>query len=398
LALWGRPEAAVTLLRRAVGLRPVTARYHLALGALLKQSGTCDSSGRELYTSWDIERRNIVELYCGGDRTNSTEAKAEPSADPICLQVIVFADSSDMQLAEFLRAVSAQGSPSSKPDVFVVDARDSRDTSESMHQVQQSCADLATFVSPQELPKILSDENSRLDTPSRSFVVVSSSSCVLPPDWLAVLRAYIATYPEIDLFHGNCRPQDAGHAGFIERMSYDLGLFPHTPDKGGTLCFAHATNWACNKSLLVGSGGLTHGDNALGVWTLTERVMKAGASSMYASDWQCRFRIDSTPTKLLRRFYQDGYYGAQHVVVAKDRDLASRFFSARGLDGLMKAAWRFTTDRFNAWRLVNRSFLLHAPAFLLLLSVGFARQVGWLAGLKRFEDDYTRSQPQTMPE
>jgi glycosyltransferase involved in cell wall biosynthesis len=389
LALLGRLEAAVGLLRRAVGLRPVTARYHLMLGALLKQSGKYDSSARELYTSWDIERRSIVELYCDSDRTNAAAAKAEPIADPICLQVIVFSDSSDVQLAEFLTAVNVQGSPSGKLETFVVTARDSRGISKSMHQVRQTYGDFATFVSPEVLLKALSDENSRLDTPSRSFVVVSSSSCIPPPDWLAVLRAYIVTYPEIGVFHGNCLPQDVERAGFIERMNYDLGLFPRTLDCGGIIRFAHAGNWACDRSLLIGPGGLTHDMKTLGFWTLTQRAMKAGASGMYASEWQSRFRIDSSLVKLLRRFYHDGYYGAKHVMMTKDRKLASGFSSVGGFDGLTKAAWKFALDRFKSWRFADRSFLLHAPAFLLLLSVGLAHQAGWLAGLKRFG----RSQP-----
>jgi glycosyltransferase involved in cell wall biosynthesis len=391
LALLGRPEAAVSLLRRAIGLRPVTARYHLALGALLKQSGTYDSSARELYTSWDIERRSIAELYCNSDRTNSTELGAKPFADPICLQVIVFSDSSDMQLAEFLRVIRVQGSSSGKLDVFVVTAHGSRGLPESMHQIRQTYGDFATFVSPEELLKVLSDENSGLDTPSRSFVVVSGSSCIPPPDWLAVLRAYIITYPAAALFHGSCLPQDIGRAGFIERMSYDLGLFPRTPDHGGIIRFAHVANWACDKSFLIGPGGLTHDEKALGVWALTERAMKAGASSMYAPEWQSRFRIDSSLVKLLRRFYRDGYYGAKHVAVTKERNLASRFSSVRGFDRLTETAWRFAIDRFKSWRFADRSFLLHAPAFLLLLSVGFAHRAGWLAGLKRFGRSQTGS-------
>jgi hypothetical protein len=384
MKLLGLPVVAASLLRHAIALRPITARYHLALGTLLRETGAYDESTSELYTSWDIDRQNLVELYCGSDRTGYAVAKIEPLTDPVRLQVVVFSDSSDVQLAAFLKAISVQTGPLGKPDVLVVEARDGRDISESMHQVHRSYAHVATFVSPEELPSLLGDENGHLNRPERSFVVVSSSSCVLPPDWLAVLKAHIVTYPEVELFHGSCRPQAVEGAGLLERMSYDLGLFPRTPDYGGILCFAHAANWACDKSLLVGSGGLTHDKQALGVRTLTERVMRAGASSIYASEWQSGFRIDSTLMKLLQRFYHDGYYGAKHVDVTKDRDLASGFVSVRGLGGLTEAAWRFATDNFTAWRFANGFFLLNMPAFLLLLSVGLARQVGWLAGLKQF--------------
>jgi len=115
--------------------------------------------------------------------------------------------------------------------------------------------------------------------------------------------------------------------------------------------------------------------------------MKAGGSSLYAPDWQIQFRVDATLMKLLRRFYQDGYYAAKHLVVTKDHDLAARVFSVGGLRGSVAAAWRFTIGNFKVWRFANRSLLLHPPVFLLLFLVGFSRQAGWRAGLKRFGDD-----------
>ena len=378
-------DAALGLLKRAIHLRPVTARYQLALGTLLRETGDDDKSGRELYASWDIDRRNIVDLYCGNDRKHSTAEKIEPSVDPVQLQLVVFCNSSAVRLAEFLKTIRAQTVPLGQSDVLVVEAYQRSDASEAMHRVRQSYADIATFVAPEQLAGLLREENGHLDTPARSFLIVSSSSCVLPPDWLAVLRANIVSYSEVELFHGSCQPEEEdGSGGFIAHVSRDLGFFPRTPDRGGILCFAHAAIWACNRSLLAGAGGLTHDGSALGVWTLAERAMKAGASSMYASEWQSGFRIDPTLMALLRRFYRDGYYGAKHVVVTKDREIASRLFSVGGLNGSIGTAWQFTTDHFKGWRFANRSFLLDVPVFLLLLSVGLARQAGWHAGLRRF--------------
>jgi hypothetical protein len=205
-----------------------------------------------------------------------------------------------------------------------------------------------------------------------------------PPDWLAVLRAYVMTYPEVGLFQGSCRPQIVRNAPFIVRLGHDLGFFPRGFDNRGLLYFAHATAWACNKSLLLESGGVIGDEGGmLGVLTLTERVMKAGASSLYASDWQTRFQLDSTPKRLLQRFYLDGYFGAKHIVATNDHELAARLFSTAGLHGSISAAWRFAMENFKIWRFANPSYALHAPNFLLLLAVGFARQFGWRAGLTR---------------
>ena len=389
MASLGLQEAALGLLVRAIELRPVTAQYHLALGQVLKAAGANDRSARELYASWDISRQDLIHQHWGGGRRGPSTTEIETPADPVRLQVIVFSDSSEVQLAEFLKAISAQTVPIGLSDVIVVD--DDVHPTPELAGVRQSYAQLAKFVSPAELAGLLADEDRDLDARTRSFIAVSSSSCTPPPDWLAVLKAHIITCPEAELFLGNCRPQRVGGEGRVERISYDLGLFPRTSDRGGILWFAHAANWACHRSLLVGSGGLTHDGSALGVWTLTERAMNAGASSIHASEWQSVFRIDSTLMKLLRRFYRDGYYGAKHFAVTKDRSLALTLFPARGLDGAIAAAWRFATDGFGHWRLADGSFIGHAPAFLLLLSAGLARQIGWLAGLRKFGDGQIQS-------
>jgi hypothetical protein len=327
----------------------------------------------------------LIDLYGADGARASAEAEARPTSSTISLQLVAFADCSDVQLAEFLRAIRAQKLPSIKLDVLVVTARAGRNESNPTDQARKAYAHLAAFVSPQELPGALGIENGGCNAPSRAFVVVSSCSCLPPPDWLAVLGACITTYPEVELFHGTCRPRAIEGAGLVERVGYDLGLFPHSADHGGVLYFAQVAGFACSKSLLVGSGGLAQDAmQAFGVWTLTERIMKAGGSSLHVSDWQTRFRVDSTLMQLLRRVYQDGRYGAMHVAVTKDRDVASRFFSTHGLRGSIAAAWRFAVDNFRVWRFADRPFLLHAPAFLLLLAAGLARQAGWRAGLRAF--------------
>jgi hypothetical protein len=119
----------------------------------------------------------------------------------------------------------------------------------------------------------------------------------------------------------------------------------------------------------------------LGVCTLTERVMRAGGSSLYARDWQTRFHIDSTLIKLLRRFYEDGRYAAKHATATKDRDFASKFFALLGPRGSIAAIWQFTSTNFRIWRFADRALVLYLPAFLVLLLVSLARQIGLIVGL-----------------
>jgi glycosyltransferase involved in cell wall biosynthesis len=377
-ALFEAPPLSVTLLRRAIQLRPVTARYHEALGIFLGQLQQYDSSARELYASWDIGRSSIIDLY---RRTRKETLLTKSPLQSIRLQVVVFCDSSVLHLAEFLKAVVHQGNL----DIFVVETRATVLDSRAMLQVRQSYAHVAKFVSPKALMNSLSTENSHPNAPGQSFIVVSSSSCTPPSDWLAVLRAYIITYPEVKIFQGSCRPYESEGAGFIKRITSELKFFPRTVAQDGVLEFTHAATWACNRSLLIRSGGLT--DNkmeALGVRTLMGRVMKAGGSSLYAPDWETWFQMDSTLTELLPRFYQDGYYAAKHGIVMKDRDITSIFFAGGRPRRLIIGAWRFAIKNFEVWRFTKRSLLLYGPAFLLLFLAGIARQIGWLMGVKRF--------------
>jgi GT2 family glycosyltransferase len=378
--LLGQPVPAVNLMRRAIDLRPVTARYHLVLSALLKQIGEHDDGARELYASWEIDRHSLVDLCGTNPSAGPADGESTRWARPFSIRVVVFADGSDVQLARFLRAVGAQRSPFVEPDVIVVGDRRGSQKSALKH--------LATFVSPQELPRVLSSEQDHRQEGSRPFVVVSSCSCLPSHDWLATLRAYIMTYPEVELFHGRCRPLEAAAPGFVERLSYDLGFFPRAADNGGLLRFGRAVSWACDESLLAIAGGLTkEKTETLDGWTLTERVLEAGASSLDAPDWQASLVVDSTLVQLLRCFFREGYHGAKHAVASKDSDLVSGAVSEGSLRGSIVAAWRFMADHLKVWRFERRSFLAHAPACLILLSIGLVRQVGWRAGLKGFRGD-----------
>jgi glycosyltransferase involved in cell wall biosynthesis len=382
-AVLGRPAAAVTLLTRAIDLRPATSRYYRVLGAILKHLGQYDASARALYASWDIDRLWLSDLYGAGGATDSADAEANKSTDRLLrFQLVIFSDSSVVELAEFLGAIGAQQFPLNQFSVLIVETRVRHNFSEHMRQVQRSYSNLASFISLAELPYVLKDEVWDGGTEGRSFVVVSSCSCVPSPDWLKVLAAYIKTYPEVELFHGTSPPVEG--ASFVARLGYDLGLFPRTAGRGGVLQFAHHTNWACDKSLLFRSGGVT-GDEmqALGVCTLTERVRRVGGSGVYAADWQALYRMDSTLIELLRRFYEEGWYAAQHVAATKDRDFASNVFPRFGPRGSIAAVLRFTNDNFKVWRFSHRAFVLYVPAFLLLMLVGIARHVGWIAGLRR---------------
>jgi glycosyltransferase involved in cell wall biosynthesis len=382
-ALLGQPEAAITTIERAVDLRPGTARYHLALSSLWHLIGKPDYSAREHYRGWDLDRRG-AELRCSGPSTISMDSKLCVSAR-IEVKIVAFADAPAERVAEFLNAIKLQRR-SIDFDVIVVETHDNVDSPRAMYDVRQTYKNFARFVSPQQLRDYLSLDGEECPGERPSFVVALSCSCLPDSEWLGTLAAYIATYPEIDLFQGSCRPSRTEGTGFIERMCHDLGFYPRGIGHEGLLCFAHASNWACKRALLGRSGGFVDDKGEpLSFWTITEQILRVGGSSVNAGDWQTQFRADVTLVGLLRRFYQDGYYAAKHVIATSDRNIPMKLFGPCSLRGTLASAWKFAMANFRVWRFRPQSAMLYGPVFILLLSVGIARQAGWVAGIKRSE-------------
>ena len=376
----GQPDAAITAIERAACLRPGTARYHLTISSLWNLIGKPDFSARELYYGWDLDRSG-PELYSG---RSAAAMDSTPSGRlGAGMTIVAFAGASAMQVAEFLSAIKGQRFITGF-DVIIVETG-GKNGAKVMREIRRTYKDFAKFLSAKDLSDYFSSNGAGCISERPSFVATTSCSCLPPPEWLQTLAAYIEAYPEIELFQGSCRPlkiEDGG--GLLERMCHDLGFYPRGARHEGLLCFDHASNWACSSSLLWSSGGFANeGGEPLGFWTLTDRILKAGASSLNAADWQTQFNLDATLARLLRRFYQEGGYAAKHVTATKDQDIAA-LFSPPGWWGAIASTWRFTIANFRVWRFANRYLILYAPVFLLLLSVGIARQLGWSAGMRRY--------------
>jgi hypothetical protein len=149
MALLRRPARAVSLLRNAITLRPVTAKYHQALSVLLKEMGFNDCSARELYTSWDIDRSAIngwQNEYSFGSLGENARRRIVVSID---FTVVVLSDSSDLRLAEFLRALATQCIPLSNLNVLVIDSRGNNHDSEVMRQIRRAYSPVVKFILPQ---------------------------------------------------------------------------------------------------------------------------------------------------------------------------------------------------------------------------------------------------------
>jgi hypothetical protein len=362
-------------MRKAISLRPGTTRYHLALADLWMRIGRVDEGAREHYRGWDLHGRGSqLSLHESGRPARDPEPPDSLAPE---LKVVVFSDGSPTQLAEFLRAAEAQGY-SGTYKVIVVESGGSN-RPDALRDVRRTYGGLASFVTFRELDQFLCANAAGRADPC--VIVATSTSCQPPTDWLATLAAYLRVHPEAQLFHGSCQPTMANRAGIIQRVSQDLGFYPRAASEQGLLYFAHAANWACTASLLQASGGFTdrRGD-LLGLWTLTERALRAGGSCLNAPEWQTQFRMDATLRGLWRRFYWDSFYAARHAIATDDSGAIETMFSPHGLSGSVSATWKFAQSNLRVWRYGNPSALLSMPIMLLLLSLGIARQVGWHIG------------------
>jgi glycosyltransferase involved in cell wall biosynthesis len=375
----GRSAIALQQLRRAMAWRPVTAQYHVALATLLDHADEVDQSARELYAAWDIDRGSLTELYYGS--ISALEPQEPRARSAIGLEVVVFFERSVPELAELLEAINAQRANVERLNVFVVDASGRAARSDEAKQLRKLYSQSLRFGSPEEL-RIALHVNEPSTDHSRTWIVgVSSSSDPPPPDWLSVLVAYVGTYPEVEIFHGCCRPTHGRGGHLIESLSVELSLFGRTDDNGGALRWGRSAAWACRKSLLSArAASINDGARLLDPRSLAECIMGAGASSLYAPDWQMRIRADTAVASLTRSAYRDGYDDASGKLAMRHRDLAKQDFLGSGVTGSIAAAWRFAHANYRRWKHAQRNLLLHPPAFLLLLLAGASRQVGWLAG------------------
>jgi hypothetical protein len=358
------------------------------LGALLSEALQDDASARELYTSWDIEKDDIGDVYRVAYPLRMSSAHRPFAIDEIDFEVVVVLDSCASQLGHFIRIIGSQRSGASQLELFVAVTSEHFGLTSAISRVRSLYASVAKFVSADDLWNELSGAAGNDEVALRPFIVVSGSSCVPPHDWLETLSAYIATYPEVEVFSGSCRPRENVRAGFVERLAYELGLFPHSAEYGGLLRFTGAGGWACTKDVLDRARkleGKERDAQVLDVQRLTRLVLEAGGSKMHAADWISWFKMDSTILDLVRRFWRDGYNeGAvrRSRVERNEAELNRRlvvelYWSAQSII-------KFTLDNFKVWRFDKRSLFYYAPAFVLLLIVGLARRVGFIVALKQF--------------
>ena len=375
-------EPAIALVEKAIKLRPGTARYHLALSALFRDIGRLDDSVRQARHGRQLDRQASENF--GIRHLPATVGDELRRTDGVHVTIVVVVDAPPVRLAELLEAISLQQGPGSV-DVIVAEPGGRINQDDAMQKIRNAYGGLATFGLLTELEDyIRSKEAAREQAEKTSFVAVMSCSCIPLPDWLATLQAHVVAYPEVDLFQGYCRPVAAENAGLIERVAYHLGFYPRVTDRDGFLCFAHAANWACNSSLLRNAGGFIDDEGKLrSLWTVSERVLRAGGSWLNAPDWQTGFRMDRTLGGLLRRFYLDGYYGARHAIETSNGDVTIGSFSLRGLRSRFASVWKFTAGNTRVWRFANRSAVMHALVFVMLLMIGAAREVGFGVGSRR---------------
>jgi hypothetical protein len=123
-------------------------------------------------------------------------------------------------------------------------------------------------------------------------------------------------------------------------------------------------------------------DNA---WNLSYRLLRAGARTQNAKEWQSAYQPDSQLRPLLARAFREGYLAGQHVVGARDDEGADRIFiGGRSLLG----AWRRSVQlAARGWQTsANEGSLIERGlGAAVAFAFGCTRESGLLIGAHRTE-------------
>ena len=130
LAVLGDPHAAIETVRRALALRPITARYQFQLASLVLETGQIDSGSREIYLGFDMTREPVRNCYRLGPATRfspgAAQGRSAARVKPAFLTIVVIAGSDLLRTAGILNSLASQVRSRSQAEVVVVNTRGKR--------------------------------------------------------------------------------------------------------------------------------------------------------------------------------------------------------------------------------------------------------------------------------
>jgi glycosyltransferase involved in cell wall biosynthesis len=390
-AVLGDTHAAIGKVRRALALRPITARYQFQLASLVLETGQIDSGSREMYLGFDMTQEPVRNCYRLGPATRflpgAAQGRLAASVKPAFLTIVVITGSGLLRTAGILNSLASQIRSRSQAEIIVVDKRGKR----SRHLYSALAAKWpnmrVAIAAPSELAEMLGARVEGEAVSDDDFLVITTDEHELPPDWLAWLDAYIANSPEVDFFYGETTWRPNKRAGALARAWSRVELQSRAISRPHGLAGAAFGNWACRTVTLPRWGGWPSEevsfDNA---WNLTNRILRAGACALKAQEWQSAHQPESGARSPLARFFHEGYLSGQHVASTRDPEAVDLVFEGgRSLSG----SWRRSAGLVaKCWQTsVNE----HASLAERGLGVGVAfacacaREAGLSTGVRRTE-------------
>jgi glycosyltransferase involved in cell wall biosynthesis len=391
LAVVGDPHAAIGKIRRALALRPITARYQFQLASLVLETGQIDSGSREIYLGFDMTREPVRNCYRLGPATRfspgAARGRSAPRVKPAFLTIVVIAGNDLLRTAGILNSLASQIRSRSQAEIVVVNKRGKR----SRHLYSAFAARWpslrVTIAAPSGLAEILGARAQEEAGSDDDFVVITTDDHQLPPDWLAWLDAYIANSPEVDFFYGETTPPANKRAGALARAWSRVELQSRLIKRPHGLAGAAFGNWACRTATLPYWGGWPSKqvsfDNA---WTLTNRILKAGACALKAQEWQSAHLPDFGARSRLARFFREGYLSGQHVAGTSDPEaLALVFEGGRSLSGSWRRSAGLAAGCWQASANEHASLAERGLAVGVAFACACAREAGLFTGVRRTE-------------
>jgi len=141
------------------------------------------------------------------------------------------------------------------------------------------------------------------------FLVFVDDDCVVPPFWLAWLRARLASQPELDVVAGVTRPLLPEPPNFMAKVQAAFGLYPNPEKRLGGLRFVTA-NLAIRRSLFDQVGGFRafEAGPASGSDTdLSNRVCGVASTRRLDLDWFVFHDVGEPVLACMKRYWRYGY-------------------------------------------------------------------------------------------
>lgn len=170
---------------------------------------------------------------------------------------------------------------------------------------------------------------------TEDYLICTDDDCIAPPFWLPWIRAYVATYPEIDLFAGATRSALTEEGSVWQKILNLPSTYPKAHCTENGLLTAVTACSIMRRDAYEAAGGFPdHLSGAAEDCYLTQEILRVGGIYSVPADIETVHKANTSLKDLRRRFRWYGKGGVQTVYAQQNWKLA-----ASTSDGSLGSAW-----------------------------------------------------------